>query len=123
MLSGVEPRSRTLLAGEVRFIRTLPRKGPLMEPFKLKIAEGGAWFHDNIKCHAACPVGTEAFKYVERLGGRRPRIGIHHRTEAKPVPFHLRSRLLRIPAKMLAAAARSISQSRSALETHGDRFA
>jgi formate dehydrogenase (NADP+) beta subunit len=36
-------------------------------PFKLEAVDGSRWFHDNIGCHAACPVGTEAFKYVTAL--------------------------------------------------------
>jgi formate dehydrogenase beta subunit len=38
-----------------------------MEPFKLQKMDGAQWFHDNISCHAACPVGTEAFAYVQAL--------------------------------------------------------
>ena len=38
-----------------------------MEQFKLHAASGAQWFHDNINCHAACPVGTEAFAYVTAL--------------------------------------------------------
>jgi NADPH-dependent glutamate synthase beta subunit-like oxidoreductase len=38
-----------------------------MEPFKLRPTDGARWFHANIKCQAACPVGTEAFAYVSAL--------------------------------------------------------
>ena len=40
---------------------------PGMQPFKLRPADGARWFHANIKCQAACPVGTEAFAYVSAL--------------------------------------------------------
>ncbi len=38
-----------------------------MDPFKLKPTEGAKWFRDNISCLSACPVGTEAYKYVIAL--------------------------------------------------------
>jgi len=56
-----------------------------MGPFKLQATNGAGWFHDNIKCHAACPVGTEAFKYVSALA-----VGDHELAYAvarKPNPF------------------------------------
>ena len=38
-----------------------------MASFKLQATNGLKWFHDNVNCHAACPVGTEAFAYVNAL--------------------------------------------------------
>lgn len=38
-----------------------------MKRFRLQAVSGAQWFHDNISCHAACPVGTEAFAYVAEL--------------------------------------------------------
>ncbi len=38
-----------------------------MQPFKLRPTDGSRWFGANIKCQAACPVGTEAFAYVSAL--------------------------------------------------------
>lgn len=56
-----------------------------MEPFKLQVVNGAQWFHDNIKCQAACPVGTEAFRYVSDLA-----VGDHesaYTAARKPNPF------------------------------------
>jgi NADPH-dependent glutamate synthase beta subunit-like oxidoreductase len=58
-----------------------------MEPFKLKIAAGGAWFHDNISCHAACPVGTEAFKYVSALAEGEHESAYSTARRPNPFPF------------------------------------
>jgi NADPH-dependent glutamate synthase beta subunit-like oxidoreductase len=58
-----------------------------MQQFKLQTADGAAWFHDNIKCHAACPVGTEAFKYVSALALGDHELAYTVARQPNPFPF------------------------------------
>ena len=51
--------------------------------FKLRPVHGSTWFHDNISCHAACPVGTEAFAYVQALAEQDRDIGLYNRPQAE----------------------------------------
>ena len=90
-----------------------------MQPFKLRPADGQQWFHANIKCQAACPVGTEAFAYVSALAManmRRPMRLPGGRIRS----LYLRSGL-RHPASRRAAGVTSTSRFRSAPEAHGNR--
>lgn len=38
-----------------------------MAQFKVQPVDGSEWFRDNIPCQSACPVGTEAYRYVTAL--------------------------------------------------------
>ncbi len=41
-----------------------------MALFKMQAVDGSEWFRDNIPCQSACPVGTEAYRYVTALARR-----------------------------------------------------
>ena len=58
-----------------------------MPRFKLQPVAGAAWFHDNVKCHAACPVGTEAFAYVSALAKGDHELAYTIARKPNPVPF------------------------------------
>jgi len=58
-----------------------------MEPFKLQPVEALKWFHDNVKCHAACPVGTEAFAYVNALAHGDHELAYTIARRPNPFPF------------------------------------
>ncbi|MGA2259722.1 MAG: FAD-dependent oxidoreductase, partial [Thermoguttaceae bacterium] len=58
-----------------------------MKRFKLHAASGAQWFHDNIKCHAACPVGTEAYAYVTALAEGNHELAYAIARRPNPFPF------------------------------------
>jgi NADPH-dependent glutamate synthase beta subunit-like oxidoreductase len=58
-----------------------------MEPFKLQVVDGAQWFHDNISCHAACPVGTEAFAYVTALAEKDQELAYAIARRPNPFPY------------------------------------
>ena len=58
-----------------------------MESFKLQIVDGAQWFHDNISCHATCPVGTEAFAYVAALAERDHELAYALARTPNPFPY------------------------------------
>ena len=58
-----------------------------MQPFKLRPADGAGWFHANIKCQAACPVGTEAFAYVSALADGEHEAAYTIARRPNPFPF------------------------------------
>src|SRR5258708_38565812 len=58
-----------------------------MQQFKLRPADGGQWFHANIKCQAACPVGTEAFAYVSALADGEHEAAYAIARRPNPFPF------------------------------------
>ena len=61
-----------------------------MKSFKLQTTRGHQWFHDNISCHAACPVGTEAFAYVAALAERDHESAYAIARRPNPFPLCLR---------------------------------
>ncbi len=58
-----------------------------MESFRLQSVEGAKWFHDNVNCHAACPVGTEAFEYVSALAEGDHELAYTIARRPNPFPF------------------------------------
>ncbi len=58
-----------------------------MEPFKLRSVDGAKWFHDNVNCHATCPVGTEAFAYVSALAEGNHELAYSIARRPNPFPF------------------------------------
>ncbi len=58
-----------------------------MKQFKLQPTDGGQWFHDNISCHAACPVGTEAYAYVAALAEGNHELAYTIARRPNPFPF------------------------------------
>src|SRR5450759_927236 len=58
-----------------------------MKSFKLQTTRGRQWFHDNISCHAACPVGTEAFAYVAALAERDHEAAYAIARRPNPFPY------------------------------------
>ncbi len=58
-----------------------------MEPFRLQVVDGAQWFHDNISCHAACPVGTEAFAYVTALAEKDQELAYAIARRPNPFPY------------------------------------
>ena len=79
-----------------------------MKLFKLQTTRGHQWFHDNISCHAACPVGTEAFAYVAALAERDHEAAYAIARRPNPFPY-VCGRVCAIPARRRAAAVRSTS--------------
>jgi formate dehydrogenase (NADP+) beta subunit len=59
----------------------------MMKRFRLQAASGAQWFHDNISCHAACPVGTEAFAYVAALAEGNHELAYTIARRPNPFPF------------------------------------
>ncbi len=58
-----------------------------MALFKVQAVDGSEWFRDNIPCQSACPVSTEAYRYVTALARREIESAYAIARGPNPFPF------------------------------------